>query len=446
MKDVFFTDGDRAMNFISPSLTKITKQHQVRAAIRSLLGLSVLETALEYIRKATSKFNKQLAEASGSAEAATIHTQLEEKRAELKKYRERLDDLDRQIEQIAKQEEEADRKLLQAVKGVEDHAELAKKLERARQSRKEAEEAEQRLKKRRQALLESESMSWALLRPNPTEGLAALSRLADKGVIPAIALPVLQDRLELGRCICDADLSEGSAARNNVIRLLETQRKVDDEKKILTELYHRGSVVVRNRPTGAAGWLGEYDELAKDRLNNKKLIENLQNKIKAIETKISAIDEKTIEELKKARDAYRADKSRKELDRQDVEINRRRCEAKVAELEKEWEKIKEANKKQTVFNNRIAVSQDLNTVVKNTLEDLQTVYMRRVSDRMNVLFLQMVGADPTLRISRNTLVGSSRRTGRPRTLTAVHSISMWIFGGQAPRWEYARAGLVIRRN
>ena len=76
MKDVFFTDGDRAMNFVSPSLTKSTKQHQVKSAIRSLLGLSVLETVLDNIRKAATKFNKQLAEATGSAEAATVHNEL----------------------------------------------------------------------------------------------------------------------------------------------------------------------------------------------------------------------------------------------------------------------------------------------------------------------------------------------------------------------------------
>lgn len=398
MKDVFFTDGDRAMNFVSPSLTKNTKQHQVKSAIRSLLGLSVLETALDYIRKAGSKFNRQLADASGSVEAATVHAELEEKRAELKKYRERLDDLDRQIELIAKQEEEADRKLLQAIKGVEDHAELANKLEAARRRLKEAEDAEQRLKKRHQTLLGSESLSWALLRRTLTEGLAVLGRLADKGVIPATALPVLQDRLELRRCICDADLSEGTQARTKVLQLLETQRKVDDEKKTLTELYHRGGVAVRSQSPGGdepARWLAEFDGLSKDRLTNKKLIENTENEIKAIELKISAIDQGVIEELKKARDAYRASKSLKETDRQDVEIRRRPCEAQVAELEAKWEQIKAANQKQRVINNRILVSQDLGAVVKNTLDDLQTVYMRRVSDRMNVLFLQMVGADPT---------------------------------------------------
>lgn len=396
MKDVFFTDGDRAMNFVSPSLTKSTKQHQVQAAIRSLLGLSSLETAFDHIRKATSKFNKQLAEASGSAEMETVFAQLEEKKAELAKYRERIDGLDKQIELIAKQEDEADRKLLQAMKGVEDHADLARKLEQTRKHLREADEAEQRLKKRHQALLSAESLSWGLLRPKLTAGLAVLEALADKGVIPSTALPVLQDRLDLGRCICEADLSEGTAARNNVLNLLETQRQVDEEKKALTELYHRGGAVVRSRPVGEVAWLGEYDNLAKDRLNNKKLLENLQNEIKSIEIKISAIDQGLIEELKKTRDAYRADKSRKEFDRQDAELSRRPCEAKVAELEEKWEEIKAANQKQRTFNNRIAVSQDLGAAVKSTLDELQTVYLRRVSDRMNVLFLQMVGADPTV--------------------------------------------------
>jgi DNA sulfur modification protein DndD len=263
MKDVFFTDGDRAMNFISPSLTKRTKQHQVREAIRSLLGLSVLEAALEHIQKANTKFNRQLAEATGSAEAATIHTQLEEKRTELEKHRGRVGDLDKQIEQIAKREEEADRKLLQAMKGIEDHAELAKRLEGAKQQLAEAESAEQRLKKRHQALLGSESLSWAFLREKLTAGLDVLGGLADRGIIPATSLPVLQDRLELRRCICGEDLSEGTAARANVESLLETQRKVDEEKKLLTEVYHRGKVAVQKQEAVAVtggGWAKEYNE------------------------------------------------------------------------------------------------------------------------------------------------------------------------------------------
>lgn len=397
MKDVFFTDGDRAMNFISPSLTKKTKQHQVREAIRSLLGLGVLESALDHIQKAASKFNRQLADESGSTEAATIHQALEEKREALASHQARVEDLERQIENLAKLEDEADRRLLQAVKGVEDHAELGKKFEYAKQRLSEAETMEQQLKRQHQELLASEELSWALLGGRLTEGLAILSGLADRGVIPSTSVPVLQDRLELQRCICGQDLSPGSAARANVESLIETQRAIDQEKEALTALYHRAKSLVYEHQAaaeGGGGWAVRFQQLSKSRLSNRRLLEGLKDEIKVYEGKIAGIDERVVEELRAQRDAYRADRSRKEEDRQEAELERRRTEEAVTELEKKWEQIKAANQKQRTVQKRITVSQDLASVIRGTLNELQTFYLHRVSDRMNDLFLQMVGADP----------------------------------------------------
>ena len=58
---------------------------------------------------------------------------------------------------------------------------------------------------------------------------------------------------------------------------VDTILLVDEEKKMLTELYHRGGVAVKGRSENATGWVADYDGLAKSRLSNKKLIENLQN-------------------------------------------------------------------------------------------------------------------------------------------------------------------------
>ena len=146
----------------------------------------------------------------------------------------------------------------------------------------------------------------------------------------------------------------------------------------------------------AAEWVTDFDELSKDRLNSRKLRENHQNEIKTIEDKIGKIDQGAIDELKKARDAYRAGKLQKERDRQEVDILRRPCELREKELAEQVGQIKAANQKQQVFNNRMTVAQDLGSVVKSTFDELQNVYMLRVSDRMNALFLQMVGADPTV--------------------------------------------------
>src|SRR5690242_21334988 len=60
----------------------------------------------------------------------------------------------------------------------------------------------------------------------------------------------------------------------------------------------------------------------------------------------------------------------------------------------DWEKIRKATKENAAIKNRITVCEDLATAVDQTLGRLQTDYLRRVSERMNDLFLQMVGADP----------------------------------------------------
>ena len=120
------------------------------------------------------------------------------------------------------------------------------------------------------------------------------------------------------------------------------------------------------------------------------------DEIKNIEDKIGKLDQGAIDELKKARDAYRAGKLQKERDRQEVDILRRPCELREKELAEQVGQIKAANQKQQVFNSRMTVAQDLGSVVKSTFDELQNVYMLRVSDRMNTLFLQLVGADPTV--------------------------------------------------
>jgi len=397
MKDVFFTDGDKAMNFISPSLTKKTKQHQVRKAIDSLLGLEVLTSALDHIRKASSRFNKQFAEAAGSAEAASVNNNLEKCITEVREHEQELEELDQQIENLATLSEEADRRLLEAVGDMGNHQELARRLKVTRDQLAQAGTTEQDLKKRHQSLLRSEELSWALLGPKLKDGVAYLAGLADKGVIPHTAIPVLKDRLDLSRCICGTDLSEGTSARKEVQALMKAQEAIDEEKKILTALYHQSSAAIEQHESHSRSeksWSDQYEDLSRTRLSHKKLMMGLKDEIKDYEQKISGIDHNRIAMLREQRDGKLADKSRKEGERQDIEIECRRGMENVARLESEFKKIEAATKKQQEIQSRMIVAHDVATVVKNTLDKLETKYLHRVSERMNELFLHMIGADP----------------------------------------------------
>ena len=48
LREVFFTDGDRALSFIEAGLSTTTKRDRVARAIRALLGLSVIEAAQKH--------------------------------------------------------------------------------------------------------------------------------------------------------------------------------------------------------------------------------------------------------------------------------------------------------------------------------------------------------------------------------------------------------------
>ena len=54
-----------------------------------------------------------------------------------------------------------------------------------------------------------------------------------------------------------------------------------------------------------------------------------------------------------------------------------------------------ADQKVTGLNAELSVLQDLDSIVGGALKDMQDTYLHRVSDRMNELFLDMIGADPS---------------------------------------------------
>ena len=60
MIDIFFTDGDAAMTFISPQLSDNAKRDKVKEAIRSLLGLDLLERVAKRVSAAQSAVNRSI--------------------------------------------------------------------------------------------------------------------------------------------------------------------------------------------------------------------------------------------------------------------------------------------------------------------------------------------------------------------------------------------------
>jgi DNA sulfur modification protein DndD len=393
MKDIFFTDGDAALTFISPQLGRATKSNQVREAIRSLLGLGLLENVGFHIAEAKKRFNSGISKLSGSAELADITRRLTEAEDGESRDTRRLRDVERQIEDLARRYEEADKRLQLALQAG-DYEEVVREQNRARAQLKDAKDNEQPLKERHQQLLQDERLSLVMLGSVLDKGFGELAKLHDAGVIPSGSVPVLEERLDLGVCICGTPLTEGSEARQHVKHLISAQRTVDDKRKVLTELHHAAKVDLQRGENAASSWIVSVNSLEKTRLNNRKAMASAEDELKVCQEKIRRIDKAKINEARKDRDSLLTSSTAKQDERRDLQTYIDKWQSTIDELTPQQNQLRRQDQKLAELNSRLTVTEDMALVVRGALEDLQQIYLARVSERLNSLFLEMVGADP----------------------------------------------------
>jgi DNA sulfur modification protein DndD len=393
MKDIFFTDGDAALNFISPGLSQSAKRDQVKEAIRALLGVGLLESAASHIAGAQRKYHARVSKAAQSQQLTDIAERLLKAEAQLEEDKARLGEVEHQTDELARRFEESDKRL-QAALQAGDQVELARQRELARRQLKESRNSEAALKEQHRSVLQDELLSLAAMGSRLTVGFDELVKLHDAGIIPSGSVPVLAERLEIGTCVCGTPLTPGSEARQHLEELIEWQKTVDTRRKGLTELHNAARVDLQRAATAASDWAARLNSLERARLSNRKAAEAARQQLQICEEKLARIDQARLVDARKERDAVQAALTAKQDERRDLQTAVDQQSRLVAELKPHYEEMLRQDAKLSEVNARLTVTEDMATVVRGVLEDLQQVYLRQVSDRMNAMFLEMVGADP----------------------------------------------------
>jgi DNA sulfur modification protein DndD len=393
MKDIFFTDGDAALNFISPGLSQSAKRDQVRDAIRALLGVGLLESAASHIAGARRKYNAYVSRTAQSQQLTDIAERLLKAQTELDDNQARLRQVEHQIEELARRFEESDKRL-QAALQAGDQVELARQRELARRQLAESRKSEAALKEQHRSVLQDELLSLAAIGTRLTVGFDELVKLHDAGIIPSGSVPVLAERLQIGTCVCGTSLKRGSDARRHLEELIERQKTVDARRKGLTELHNATRVDLQRAATAGSDWAERLNSLERVRLSNRKAAEAAAQQLQICEEKLARIDEARLVDARKERDAVQAALTAKQDERRDLQTAVDQQARLVAELKPRYDGMLRQDAKLSEVNARLTVTEDMTTVVQGVLEDLQLVYLRQVSDRMNAMFLEMVGADP----------------------------------------------------
>ncbi len=394
MIDIFFTDGDAAMTFISPQLSDNTKRDKVKESIRSLLGLDLLERVEKRISGTQSAVNRQIAKDTSSDQLASVTEKIEEVTNKKDEFTKTVTNLNEQIENIQRKLGTIERDLTRALKAGS-YEELAHQKENYQKQLRAATEDEEKLKCEHQELFQKESLSWGFLEPVLQLGYDYLNNLHAKGVIPRAAVPVLEERLDLEKCICGADLSEGTEARGKVCELIEQHRKNDGEVDYLSSLYYQSKTEVENwLSEDTKEWSDYSSELQQERLAVGDRIDHAHRELKLVEAKLDQINEEEIEQKRLLQKTMTSSLREKNSALYQAQASLQAVEKDLKDLNHNQEKLRQADEKMAGLNAEKTILNDLQQIVRGSLREMQETYLERVSNRMNDLFLRMVGSDP----------------------------------------------------
>ena len=131
LKDLFFTDGDRALSFITAEVPIGEKRKMVQKAIRDMLGFELLRNAQNHVRNSIKQIRAQVKEFSGAEELDDLQSKIAKLEESESSNEKRLSDIEEELKQTGADIEINDRKLERALeKG--DKGDLIEKVKKNR--------------------------------------------------------------------------------------------------------------------------------------------------------------------------------------------------------------------------------------------------------------------------------------------------------------------------
>ena len=397
LREIFFTDGARALGFIDPDVDTRTKRTRVHQAIRLLLGLDVIEDARSRVKKTASIVNSRMRKLIKDSDLTRVSEQIED----LSKEETRLE---REIEDARTQHASFHERYINVNKKIDEvlakgnKEEMLKELSNLRRDIKLNTDHMKEAANAHVDLLNDVSLSQELSAPMIFKGISKLDALRDQGKIPNSTIPVLEERLSSPFCICGEPLDQhdkGSEQRRQHIKdLIDKARNSDILQGIITELYYASVPLALDRDKDSA-WISRYEKAAELRDGLQTQQYELGKRMRSLDIKIGKIPDTNIQELKKLRSDYNAQRERFNNKAIRIEVQLENIKQDLTDLTSKRDRLLRSQKRGDIIRAELEVAQDILTVLSNTYHRLTNEELHKVSNKMNSIFLRMIVADPS---------------------------------------------------
>lgn len=396
LREVFFTDGDRALSFIEAEAAAITKRERVQNAIRSLLGLGVIEDAIKHVHKTEAETNRRAKCIVGSDELTRIASRLEEMEKDRESQEEQLNDAKSQFMAFDQKLVETDQKVSTALKKG-DKESLEKDLAHEKKNISRLDKQLKEASKAHSAIFRSQTIATELLWPLLRRAFGELKALHDQGKIPSTTIPVLEERLSGDSCFCGETLAAedegGRKRRAHIEELIERTRRSDEIQETLTDLYYEANSLGLDESVSYQSWSTAYQDVVTRRDGLDEMRDSAGRRLRSLEQQIDALPDTDIKALRDLQRSYKTQRDNQLSRRSRIATQIDGMKKTKVQLEARRDQLlKEQNRGNRILA-ELAVTKDIKGVLQTAYEQITTEELQRVSELMNKIFLEMIGAD-----------------------------------------------------
>ncbi|MGI6554467.1 MAG: AAA family ATPase [Bacillota bacterium] len=363
IKSYFFFDGERIDN-----LSKEGSQEEIKQAIKSIMGLTVLERSVNHLDFARRQFMDEL-RSLGDTEIQGLIEERQSLEKEIEKCRATILQMQKNRKAAELEKLEIDKRLieLEGAKDLQKQRELLDKQKSEIQI--ELKKTENEIKN---VCSKNGYLAFAESAIEATKNF--LEQKRKKGEIPAgIKQQFVQDLLDQNLCICGTKLIEGTEHWDRV-RSWRNRAGSDELEIKFTEIAANVKVLHAERSS-------LFKEIKSLRRKKEKLMESLSSVVEQLDEISSKLDGKESEEIKNL------ERKRRDLETQiqelDLEIGRYQqkilsFEENIAKLDKKIEKVQIQEEKAALANKRITACK----VAKETIEQIHEALASKVKDKI----------------------------------------------------------------
>ena len=396
LREVFFTDGDRALNFIEAPDTS-SKRRRVERAIKSLLGLDIIDAALSHVHTTSRKTNSEAKGIGANNSLDKVATDLENAETNILKHDDIISQAADDLSNIEIKLNETEKEIRNALaRGNE--VELKRRLERTDADYKQANKEKKLAQESHSSLFRGMAFSRDLIGKPISEAMSTLDKLREQKQFPKASIPILEDVLKAQECICgdslDVNHQSGDLKRQHIQQLIEDSRKADELQSVLTDVYYATNALSEISLNSGISWGEEYSEVADRRDRWDTRLDELGKEYREIQAQIRQLASVNITVLQDSQRALSSMRDRKRDEKTRSEAERANLATRAAELKRERDKLLREQKKGQIVLAKSNVAQDIKTVLEGAYDRITHEELTKVSILMNSYFLEMIGSDP----------------------------------------------------